>query len=459
MSHNAVIYVRISQDRAGERAGVTRQREDCEARAKARGWRVLALHEDNDKSAKNGRRRPGFEAMLDDISSGRVGYVIAWALDRLQRNRRDELRLYEACQQAGVTLSLINGPEVDFTTAAGRFVADSLGSVARLEVELKSDRQKRSVQQAVKAGRRIGGRRPFGYDDDGMRVRDDEAQAIRQGYEDLLSGVPLAAIARAWNAEGLTTGQGSSFTANAVRLVLSNARNAGLRTHRKEVMGKAVWPALVTEDTWRAAMTLLNDPARRTGGNGRRDIQLLTGIARCGLCEDGLVHAGGNARKGVRAYRCRNTSGHFARMADPVDDYVQAVVIERLRRKDARDLMIDKRRVDLAPLQAEATTLRARLDSLAVEFADGVLSASQLRTINDRINKRLNDIDQELADARRVSVLQPIFDGDDVATTWHALTMQRKRAIIDLLMTVTIYGPGRGTRTFNPDTVVIEWRQ
>ena len=58
----AAVYTRISQDATGQRAGVTRQLEDCEALADRLGWEVTHRYGDNDLSAYSGRTRPGFEA-------------------------------------------------------------------------------------------------------------------------------------------------------------------------------------------------------------------------------------------------------------------------------------------------------------------------------------------------------------------------------------------------------------
>ena len=143
------MYLRISLDRTGHAAGVTRQRDDCERRCRDRGWRVVAVESDNDASAARGaRRRPGFEAMLQRLEAGEAQVLVAWSLDRLQRSRRDEVRLYEVCQARGVTISLVNGADLDLSTAGGRFTADALSSVARYEIELKSDRQRAAQAQA-----------------------------------------------------------------------------------------------------------------------------------------------------------------------------------------------------------------------------------------------------------------------------------------------------------------------
>jgi site-specific DNA recombinase len=436
-------------------AGVARQLEDCERRCAERGWTILARHSDNDASAAGKRRRLGFDAMLTDIETGSVGAVVAWSLDRLQRNRRDELRLYELCRDRGVIISLVNGAELDFSSATGRLVADNLGSLARFEIELKSDRQKAAALQAAKAGRRLGGRRPFGYRADGTTIRPKEAAAVRDGFESLLGGVNLAAIARDWNGRGFTTGQGSAWSAYSVRKVLSNPRYAGLRRHNGEIVGKAQWPAIVGEEIAQAVWATLADPERRN--TPQRGRYLLTGLAWCGVC-GASVHGGGNGKTGHRNYRCAGSLGHFSRQADPVDAYVTAVILARLARADAAELLADTNHPDLDGMRTKAAALRARLDQLATDFGDGVLTASQLRTATERTRTNLAAVEAQMADAARVDILGPLVTAGDVEHVWDSLSVAKRGAVIDVLAVVTVYPPGRGTRTFRPETIDIEWR-
>jgi DNA invertase Pin-like site-specific DNA recombinase len=460
----AIIYLRISMDRTGQQLGVTRQLEDCERKARERGVEVLGIEKDNDVSAYSGRRRPGFEAVLDAVNSGAAKMIIAWSLDRLQRNRRDELRLYEACRNNDAQLALVNGADLDFSTAAGRFVADALGSVARMEVEMKSDRQRRAAEQAAAAGKRSGGRRPFGYEADGMTVRPAEAEAVASGFASFVAGMALGEIARAWNARGFTTGQArrgknagqpSPWTRSSVRDVLSNPRYMGKRAHKGEIVADAVWPSIVEEETWLAAQAIL---AHRAGQQAPRSAKyLLSGIGRCGVC-GGNIYAGGNARRGVRAYRCAETTGHFARMAGPVEKYVVEMILRRVAHPDALDLLTDATRPDLPKLRAEATALRRRLNSLATDFADGDLTAQQLRAATARINEKLAAAENAMADAGRVDLLGPLIRTDDARSAWDCLSDSTKRAVVDTLVTVTVHPPGRGTRNFNPDTVTLRWK-
>src|SRR5207253_2064292 len=82
---------------------------------------------------------------------------------------------------------------------AGGLPADLLGAMGLHEIEQKSDRQTRANGQAAQLGRRVGGRRPFGYAADGVTVREDEGEAIRRGYEAVLTGMSLGSVARDWN--------------------------------------------------------------------------------------------------------------------------------------------------------------------------------------------------------------------------------------------------------------------
>jgi hypothetical protein len=169
------------------------------------------------------------------------------------------------------------------------------------------------------------------------------------------------------------------------------------------------------------------------------------------------VHAGGNARQGVRAYRCSGSFGHFARKAEPVEDYTAAVIVARLSRPDASELLTDHAKPDTGALRDESNGVRARLDALAIDFADGALTSSQLRTATTRLRERLAHLDAQLADAGRVDILGPLISAGNVQTAWDSLSIPRQRAIIAILAKVTLFPPGRGTRTFRPETVGIEW--
>ena len=72
----AGVYTRISSDPSGERAGVERQRADCEAHCKARGWEVVDVFCDNDASAYGRKPRLAYERMLAAVESGSIDAIV-----------------------------------------------------------------------------------------------------------------------------------------------------------------------------------------------------------------------------------------------------------------------------------------------------------------------------------------------------------------------------------------------
>lgn len=460
----AAVYLRQSQDRSGEGLGVDRQREDVRRLCEARGWTIAAEFVDNDVSATSGKPREQFNAMMARVDAGEFDVIVARHMDRLLRRLAELESVLERCAAANVAI-VTASDGVDTSTDGGRLVARILSSVAQGEVERKSARQRSAAVQAAKQGRWIGGRRPFGYEADGVTIREDEAAVIKQGYADILTGESVAEVARRFTASGLSTGQGTAvWERSAVKDVLTNPRNAGLRRYRAAdervksrhdpelgIMGKAEWPAIVDEATWRACVRVLCDPSRRRPGRLGRG--LLTGVAVCGVC--GLTMRRGGARRDVPTYRCQ-TGKHVSRLAQPVDEYVSELAIARLTAPDSSALWTSELS-DVAELMVEADTLRRRREDIALDYADGVMTRDQFRTANERVLERLGELESQIAAAGTNSPLA-IVASKDVRATWEGLSTAQRRNIIDALMTVKLHPPGVGTRTFRPESVQVHPR-
>ncbi len=222
------MYTRMSQDRDGNQLGVARQREDCERYAAHRGWQVAKVYCDNDRSASSGKRRPAYEAMLEDVAAGCLDAVIAWDLDRLHRRPIELERFIDLADKHHLTLGTVGG-EVDLGSSAGRLHARIMGSVAKHEMEHKAERQRRAGQQSAEMGRPTGGPRPFGYKVGGMEIDRREAREVQRAFTDLLAGTPLREISRGLNSRGILTSLGKEWSATQVRAVMLRPRNAGLR--------------------------------------------------------------------------------------------------------------------------------------------------------------------------------------------------------------------------------------
>lgn len=462
----SAIYTRISSDREGAGLGVTRQEADCRELVERNGWTVLDVYRDNDLSAYSGKPRPDYRRLLDDIRSGAVDVVVTWHTDRLHRSPVELEEYIAACEPRGVPTVTVQAGPLDLATPSGRMVARQLGAVARYEVEHAIERMQRARLQAVTDGRWSGGRRPYGYEADGVTVREAEAEVVREAYRLVLAGSSLRSIAAEFNRRGLLTSTGRAFRQDTIRSLLLRPRNAGLMQHRGRVAGPANWPGLVSEDEWRAVCRVLTDPGRRTQITSARR-WLLSGLARCGVCDGTLVVTLlASKRTNVAAYTCRERRC-VVRQAVELDGFISAVVVERLSRPDAVTLLRPAAAgVDVVALHTRASALRERLDGLAAAYADASIDGQQLREGTARIRPQLQAVQTEIAEAAKGSVFSGVVDAPDVAAVWQALPLDRRRAVVDALMTVTIHPvrkgrpPGwrAGQSYFRTDGIDIAWK-
>jgi site-specific DNA recombinase len=444
----ASIYVRMSLDKTGAGLGIDRQEKECRELCERNGWEISEhrIFRDNDISATTGKRRPGFEALL----ASEPELVVVWHLDRLLRKNGDLERVIDL--EANVH-PVTSAGVLDLSTPTGRMHARMSTVVSTFEGEHKAERQRLAAQQRAEQGQAWWSSRPFGFEKDGTH-RPEEAAALAKVYADLLTGASLPSLARQLNDEGHTTCRGGQWTATTLRPVLLNARNAAIRVYDGEEVGPAAWEAIVPEDTWRAAVRLLTNPARRTGGGGGAPRNLLTGMATCGVC-GGSVKTGRRAgRAGTEGayavYVCRSRSC-ISHRVDFVDGVVVREVTRLLQDEEHRNAWATEgdHSEESTALRAEEATLQQRLTDLADDYADGILSRTQLASGSERIRARLTEIGQELANlGDRASLASLLADVEYVYQEIDNMTEEQRRSLVRAtLASVELLPIGRGNRT------------
>nr|WP_232523145.1 recombinase family protein [Nocardioides sp. MAH-18] len=457
-----MIYARISKDRVGAGIKVATQEADCRTLADRLGATVVGVYVDNDLSAYSGKQRPQYLALLERVAAGDADVVIAWHTDRLHRNPTELEAYIDACERGGVDTHTVRAGRIDLTTPSGKLFARNLGSYARFEIEHAIDRQRRAKRRAATEGTWKGGRRPFGYNADGVTVRDSEADAIREAADRVLAGDSLAAIAREWNRRGITTTTGKEWRPDGPRRILLRPRNAGFMEHQGEIIGEAEWPPVIEPEKWRAVTRLLTNPARRTAPSSSGVRWLGSGLYRCWAC-DGPVRVG--ASKGISTYRCRERS-HVARAQEPLDDFVTKAIVRWLRESDRADLLWTPPGTDVGALETEAATLTGRKQALASMFARGEIDGPQLATATSELEARLEQIRDAVTSAYSGTALEGVASAPDPGQAWLDLPLDRQRAVLDAVVVVTLLASPRGRPAgwveglpyFRPDTVRLDWR-
>ena len=465
-------YVTYTRKSNGRKA-VPRQKALVAQMIQGREGVILAEFSDRDSTAfaKPGAARPkrdDFDKMVA-LLAARTGLRIgAYHADRLLRNSEDTAALIKVCAAGGHLIETHSGGTYDLSTANGRRRLRDDASAAEFEVDHNTERVVAAKDEAAAAGLWLGGRRPFGWetdpapldedeepllDEDGnplkgiLRLVGDEAAALRAACADVLAGGTVAGIARNWNTAGLTGTSGAKWTGNEVRRVLQRPRNAGLMEHRGQVAGKASWPEIVDERTWRAVCAVLADPRRKTTPGPARQ-HLLSGIARCGACGGPMVcSTTGSGRNPKRAiYRCRRgqegDSGHVARDATTLEAYIVAAILKRFQEPGAEKMLLRQRTSELPGLHLRKADLKTAMKASNDLRRQGLLTDAEFADERREHQEEMTALDAAIAQADQDDVLAPMIRDPD--STWDTATLDQKRAIISATMELAVHPQPKG---------------
>jgi DNA invertase Pin-like site-specific DNA recombinase len=459
----AALYARLSRDRSGEETATARQLEDCRAFAAARGWQIVGEYTDADVSAyKRNVARPGYDGMLAELDAGGFDVIVAWKLDRLLRRVMDFEKLWERCEPHGTNIATVRDGIDTSAPMVGELLPRLMATFAQLESKNLSVREIRKHEEtAKKGGRAGGGHRPFGLSRDWSELVEPEAAMIRDAVARILEGRTMYAIAREWNAAGVTTPTGKQWTVQLLSHMLRSPRIAGLREHHGAVVARGTWPAIVDPGDHERLRAILAG-RRRTGAPGR---YLLSGLVRCGRCGS-TMRVARRFQSKARMYGCMKENGKAwcggtYVMADPLEDHVAGLI---LRASDTPALL-DELRGQEAGEAAGAGMAGIREDELALEqlardhYVDKLIGRSEFLAARDELHARVEAARARLAAPAGAALLRDIERAETIRSAWASGDLDWRRQFVAAVAEGVVIGPGvPGATRFDPERVEVTWR-
>ncbi|WP_371665297.1 recombinase family protein [Streptomyces sp. NBC_01241] len=433
---SAAIYCRISHASDDDQTGVDRQEGICREVAERLGLTV-AEHQvfvDNNRSAwQRKRKRPGWDALLEEARLGRVRHVLTYHPDRLMRQPRDLEELLQIADDHDITLHG-QANRRDLADPDDRFFL-------RIEVahscRSSDDTSRRLIDSMVdraKDGRPHTGRRRYGYDKTGTEIIPEEAAIVREIFTRYLDGDGPMQLAKELYARGEKTAEGRNWNAPRVRDLLDNRHVTGIRVFRGEEIGDGEWPAIIDRGMWlevkerrtyRAAVWA----ARGTPGRSH----LLRGIVVCTGCGKPM---GGAATK----YICNHTQRldiprcHRAIKAANVEEFVTEAALYLLERLDLTDAPAPSTlsEEDQAAIDAD----RQELDDLKDMWESQELRTREYREMRKTVEARIAEVERKMIVRPTAEVLDGLV-GPDARESWKALeeaeNYQRMNAVMRFL--------------------------
>ncbi len=492
----AAIYARVSLDQTGEGNSVSQQEEASRDLIERRGWELAGVYVDNSITGTGKKHRPRFYEMLEAVRRGEVDAVVARHMDRLMRNPRERLELVELCRKHGVIIALVQGSDMDPTTASGRMVIGVLGEAAEMEIALKSERHIAALERHAIAGKVPHGTRLFGYTAD-ANVDPEEAALVVDLFDRFYAGESLKSLARLMEERKVPTATvlrtrrtldavtvdptkseadrekaraaheaalGRPWNTRTVRDMLSNVRYAGWAVYRGEIatdkdgnLVRGQWAPLVDADIFDVVQARLADPSRKTNRVGTDRRYLGSSLFLCAECDKPVVTVNGGK------YFC---PGHVIRAHRFVDEFVLDLIAGRLAAPDLGPLLAPPGE-DLKPVVANSKRLRARLAKIDAEYDEGIIDGRRWKSAKERVAAQLREVDKQLATRKGGAALGRIAAAPNPAQEFREASLMAQRAVIDALVVVKLRRQPRGRMKrdrqglvrIDPATVEITWRE
>ncbi|KFI81943.1 DNA invertase Pin-like site-specific DNA recombinase [Bifidobacterium psychraerophilum DSM 22366] len=428
----AVSYLRVSTKEQAEKGGtdegfsIPAQREANLRKARELDAIIVEEFVDAGESARKADR-PELLRMIEYVKANEITYCIVHKIDRLARNRADDVTIHLALKQAGVTLVSVT-ENID-ETPSGMLVHGIMSSIAEFySRNLATEVSKGMTQKAITGG--TLGKAPIGYLN--ARKRDELGREIRTVELD-----PRRAPLIKWAFEAYATGRYSTITLreelidrglttaptpkhpartpalSSVHRFLTNPYYKGQITFRGAAYDGLHEP-LVSKEIWYRVQAVLN-AHQASGEKTQAHDHYLKGSIYCGECGSRLILSNARGSQNV-IYPYFLCSGRHSKRTDcerramyvpdieaAVEEYYRTIEIPEHTIASLRGLVMaefdqlrDIARREQHAYQAERSDLLDERGKLLQAHYSGAIPIDLLKTEQERISRRLAFLDVQI---------------------------------------------------------------
>jgi site-specific DNA recombinase len=475
---HAAIYGRLSKNRAGLSDNIEIQIAECHAYADEKSWPVVVVESDDDISASkfSKKPRPGYDALIQSVEAGQIEVIICTEMTRLYRRLEELLELIKMAERTGLRgIWTTDNIGYDLSTPEGVHGAIAAINNAQLESAKLSKRIKRKKAVRAREGMTNGGGRPFGYEPDGMTLRDSEVKLLLEAKDRYIAGETMRDIVRDYYARGVVSPYGKPWNIMNFQRVLFSKRYLGIRTHN-DAEYPAKWPAIFTQTEWelmnaRRLSRIAKYPGK-TAGQGRQ--YLLTGLVYCGRCGTYMIGSRRSHSAGYqRRYRCRAIDSHglplgcgrIFRAAEPLDAWITEAVLYRFDTPEVARALSSAAAPDrMDELIFNHRAAKLKLDAMVRDYASGFLSRDEFAVAKTVAEQAVHIAREELSKYQDRSTQALLPAKQTIRDAWEGASLDWRHSVIKLIVERIVVHEGhpgshvyKGWR-FDPDAIEVVWR-
>jgi site-specific DNA recombinase len=432
----AFAYLRVStkeQARTGggaEGYSIPAQRAACHAKATQLGAVIEPEHEyvDAGESARSADRER-LQQMLKDVKTVRPDYVIVHKIDRLARNREDDIAINLLLRKHGV--KLISCSENIDDTPTGRLLYGVMAELAQFySGNLAQEVMKGLLRKAEEGGTPF--RAPLGYinrreaqgkiEYSWVELDQQRAEIVAWCFRQYATGelsaldLTLAAQAKGLTARPTATRPAEPISLNSMYSILKNPYYMGIVSYQG-IHYEGKHPALVEPDVWLAVQNVLAAHANR-GERDHKHPHYLRSTIYCSACGGRLVYSENTGNGGTYKYyfcvkrktktnNCTRPAVRVERIEDGIADFyrqfqVKPEYAEQIRQGVRAELATQQQDAErsLKRALARKQQVKDERQKLLQAHYTGAIPADLLASEMKRFTRELADADAEIQAAK-----------------------------------------------------------
>lgn len=428
----AVSYLRVSTKEQAERGGrdegfsIPAQREATMRKARDLDAVIVEEFIDAGESARKADR-PELLRMIEYVKKNRVAYCIVHKIDRLARNRADDVTIHLALKQAGVML--VSATENIDETPSGMLVHGIMSTIAEFYSRNLANEVSKGMTQKAKAGG-TNGKAPLGYlnvtkrDELGREMRvvepdPDRARLVKWAFEAYATGnYSTITLREELIDRGLTTTPTPKRPArepalSTIHQMLTNPYYKGQVCFRGASYDGMHEPLVATEVWYRVQAVL--GAHQVSGEKTQTHDHYLKGTVYCGECGSRLILTNARSRRGViypyficagrhsKRTNCQRKAMFVPDVEAAVEECHRHIqipehIMEALRQLIGAefDRLHETSRRERGTYQAERQDLNDRRTKLLHAHLDGAVPLDLMKEEQDKIARRMAFLDAQI---------------------------------------------------------------
>jgi len=461
----AIAYIRVSSQRQVDEGGsLESQTKQVRQYADSHHYQLIQIFREEGESAKSDRR-PELQRMLRFCADkkNRVEIVIVPKIDRLSRNVHDYFSLKFQLSRKGVRVESL-GERIE-DTPSGRLTETMFASMAQFDNEIRAERSKGGMTEAVADGRWVW-KAPVGYRNVRLNGRGNIepdptfAPIVRHAFKLFAEGHQSSKLVREYlQTKGVPMSHSSfyKFIQNEVYIGRINAFG-------KVVTARAPFVPIVEESLFYRAQSCLRRVATPQTYQKESEEFPLRGAMRC---ECGTPYTGywarssnGNKYAYFRCVRCPGRNYRRSKVESDFHEHLAGYEYQSNAWERVKACLMKWEKRTATALEAQVQSagekiveLKKLRDNIIIKNANGVIPDDLAKEQIERISIEIADAIIDSTETMPTNPIEELVSFaerflTDLRQTWEHLSLQTKKNLLRFMYPDGIlYMPDEGFRT------------